>query len=354
MTTATHETIIWHDQMRQAFALAKKGPLVNENPRVGCVLVTDDGVVVAEGFHRGAGHDHAEVDALTKLRAKGIPSEGLTAVVSLEPCRHEGRTPPCAKGLVEAGISRVVYSVSDPGGESAEGATYLRDNGIEVIGGVLADEGIDVVRHWHTATALGRPFVTVKWAQSLDGRIAASDGTSQWITSADSRSLVHEDRSNHGAIVVGTETALVDDPSLTARTDDGDLYPTQPHAVVIGLRDIPATAKLHQHPGGFSHFRTHDVGDVLAELFGRGIRSCYVEGGATLIAAFVRAGLVDEYHITMGPMLIGGDKVAITDIGVSSLNEARHLDIVDFFVTGGDIRIVARPARHTTTPAREA
>ena len=354
MTVATHETVIWHDQMRRAFALAKKGPLVNENPRVGCVLVTDDGVVVAEGFHRGAGHDHAEVDALTKLRAKGIPSAGLTAVVSLEPCRHEGRTPPCAKGLVEAGISRVVYSVSDPGGESAEGAKYLHDNGVEVIGGVLADEGVDVIRHWHTATALGRPFVTVKWAQSLDGRIAASDGTSQWITSAESRSLVHEDRSNHGAIVVGTETALVDDPSLTARTDDGDLYPTQPHAVVIGLRDIPATAKLHQHPGGFSHFRTHDVGDVLAELFRRGIRSCYVEGGATLIAAFVRAGLVDEYHITMGPMLIGGDKVAITDIGVSSLHEARHLDIVDFFVTGGDIRIVARPARHTTTPAREA
>lgn len=354
MTTATHETVIWHDQMRRAFALAKKGPLVNENPRVGCVLVTDDGVVVAEGFHRGAGHDHAEVDALTKLRAKGIPSVGLTAVVSLEPCRHEGRTPPCAKGLVEAGISRVVYSVSDPGGESAAGATYLQNNGVEVISGVLADEGVDVIRHWHTATALGRPFVTVKWAQSLDGRIAASDGTSQWITSADSRSLVHDDRSNHGAIVVGTETALVDDPSLTARTDDGNLYPAQPHAVVIGLRDIPATAKLHHHPGGFSHFRTHDVGDVLAELFSRGIRSCYVEGGATLIAAFVRAGLVDEYHITMGPMLIGGDKVAITDIGVSSLNEARHLDIVDFFVTGGDIRIVARPARHTTTPAREA
>ena len=354
VTIATHETVIWHDQMRRAFALAKKGPLVNENPRVGCVLVTDDGAVVAEGFHRGAGHDHAEVDALTKLKAKGIPSEGLTAVVSLEPCRHEGKTPPCAKGLVEARISRVVYSVSDPGGESAQGAKYLKDNGVEVIGGVLVDEGLDVIRHWHTATALGRPFVTVKWAQSLDGRIAASDGTSQWITSAESRSLVHQDRSHHGAIVVGTETALVDDPSLTARTDDGDLYPTQAHAVVIGLRDIPATAKLHQHPGGFSHFRTHDLGEVLAELYRQGIRSCYVEGGATVIAAFVRAGLVDEYHITMGPMLIGGDKVAITDIGVSSLNDAHHLDIVDFFVTGGDIRIVARPARHTNTPAREA
>jgi diaminohydroxyphosphoribosylaminopyrimidine deaminase/5-amino-6-(5-phosphoribosylamino)uracil reductase len=354
VTIATNETVIWHDQMRRAFALAKKGPLVNENPRVGCVLVADDGAIVAEGFHRGAGRDHAEVDALTQLRAKGISSRGLTAVVSLEPCRHEGRTPPCAKGLVDAGISRVVFSVSDPGGESAEGAKYLGDNGVEVIGGVLADEGLEVIRHWHTATALGRPFVTVKWAQSLDGRLAAQDGTSQWITSPQSRSLVHLDRSNHGAIVVGTETALVDDPSLTARTDDGELHPAQPHAVVIGLRDIPATARLRDHPGGFSHFRTHDVGEVLAELFGRGIRSCYVEGGATLIAAFVRAELVDEYHITMGPMLIGGDKVAITDIGVETLGDARHLDISDLFVTGGDIRIVARPASHTPQPAKEA
>jgi len=354
VTIAANDSVIWHDQMRRAFALAKKGPLVNENPRVGCVLVTDDGVVVAEGFHRGAGNDHAEVDALTKLRAKGIPSEGLTAVVSLEPCRHEGRTPPCAKGLVEAGISRVVYSVSDPGGESAQGAQYLLDHGVEVIGGVLADEGLDVVRHWHTATTTGRPFVTVKWAQSLDGRIAASDGTSQWITSSESRSLVHTDRSHHGAIVVGTGTALIDDPSLTARDEDGQLFPTQPHAVVIGKRDIPTSAKLHDHPAGFSHFPTHDVGQVLAELFSRGIRSCYVEGGATLIAAFVKAGLVDEYHLTMGPLLLGGDKVAITDIGVSTLSEARHLDIVDLFVTGGDIRIVARPAHHTPPPAKEA
>ena len=359
MTLAAHQTVIWHDQMRAAFALAKKGPLVNENPRVGCVLVTDDGVIVAEGFHRGAGNDHAEVDALTKLRAKGIPSKGLTALVSLEPCRHEGRTPPCAKTLVEAGISRVVFSVSDPGGESAQGAQILRDNGIEVIGGVLVDEGMDIIRHWHTATTHGRPFVTVKWAQSLDGRIAANDGTSQWITSAESRSLVHKDRSEHGAIIVGTETALVDNPSLTARGDDGENYPNQPHAVVIGLRDIPPTARLHDHPAGLSHFRTHNVAEVLAELFSRGIRSCYVEGGATLIAAFIRAELVDEYHLTMGPMLLGGNKVAITDIGIDTLSEARHLDIADLFITGGDIRVVARPAAtsaptHTTEAAEEA
>ena len=349
--TATDTTAIWHDQMRRAFALAKKGPLVNENPQVGCVLVTDDGVVVAEGFHRGAGSDHAEVAALTLLRAKGISPVGLTAVVSLEPCRHVGRTPACAATLVEAGISRVVYSVADPGGESSGGGQFLLDNGVEVIGGVLALEGHDLLRHWHTAMVHKRPFVTVKWAQSLDGRIAADDGTSQWITSPETRARVHQDRADHGAIIVGTETALVDDPALTARIDNDTLYPSQPHAVVIGTRELPDTALVRSHPAGFSHFPTHNLSEVLSTLFERGIRSCYVEGGATLIAAFVTAGLVDEFHITMGPLLLGGKKVALTDIGVTTLTDALTLDIVDFYVTGGDIRVVARPhPTHTTTP----
>lgn len=347
--TATDTSLLWHSQMRRAFALAKKGPMVNENPRVGCVLTTEDGTIVAEGYHRGAGTTHAEVNALEQLAAKGIPSAGLTAVVTLEPCRHTGRTGPCARALMDSGITRVVYALADPGGDSAGGAALLAEAGVEVIGGVLADEAMDILRHWYTATVMARPFVTVKWAQSLDGRIAATDGTSQWITSAETRQRVHQDRSEHGAIIVGTETALVDNPSLTARTETGDLLPYQPHAVVIGHREIPADFRLHSHPAGFSHFATHDVAEVLRQLYSRGIRSCYVEGGATLIAAFIRAGLVDEYHITMGPMLLGGERVAVTDIGVATLGDARHLDIVDFFVTGGDIRVVARP-RGVTTP----
>jgi diaminohydroxyphosphoribosylaminopyrimidine deaminase/5-amino-6-(5-phosphoribosylamino)uracil reductase len=348
--TASATLIRWQDAMRQAFALAKKGPQINENPRVGCVLMTEDGIVVAEGYHRGAGTTHAEVNALDQLKAKGISSQGLTAVVSLEPCRHTGRTGPCALALLDAGISRVIYGLPDPGGESAGGAKLLADHGVDVVGPVLADEAMDLLRHWYTATTLQRPFVTVKWAQSLDGRIAASDGTSQWITSPETRKRVHQDRSEHGAIVVGTETALVDNPSLTARDDNGDLYDSQPHAVVIGHRDIPATHQLHAHPGGFSHYKTHDVSEVLGDLYSRGIRSCYVEGGGTLIAAFVKNHLVDEFHITMGPMLLGGEKLAVTDIGVTTLAEALRLDIVDFFVTGGDIRVVARP-RPTTSPS---
>ena len=347
--SATDLPVFWHDQMRLAFGLAKKGPLVNENPRVGCVITTEDGVVVADGFHRGAGSPHAEVEALEALAQKGMSASGLTAVVTLEPCRHQGRTGPCVKALIEAGIGRVVYSVSDPGGQSAGGADILRQAGVQVIAGVLADEGLDIVRHWHTATRLDRPFVTVKWAQSLDGRIAAADGSSQWITSPETRARIHLDRSEHGGIIVGTETALVDNPSLTARDQSGDLLPAQPHAVVIGKRDLPVSHRVHSHPAGFSHFKTHDISTVLDTLYARGIRSVYVEGGATLIAAFITAGKVDEFHITIGPMLLGGPQAAITDIGVSTLSEALGLTLTDFYVTGGDIRIVARPTPSPTT-----
>lgn len=341
--TAHNQASAWEELMRRAFALAARGPRVNENPQVGCVLVSPEGDVVAEGFHAGAGSAHAEVTALEALRQSGRPTEGLTAVVSLEPCRHTGRTGPCVEALRNAGVSRVVYSVADPGGDSGAGGAYLAEHGIEVVGGVLADEGEELIRHWFHSTRFQRPFVTIKWAQSLDGRIAASDGSSQWITSPASRERVHLDRSVHGAILVGTGTALADNPLLTARGPDGELYAAQPHAVVMGKRSLPISARLHSHPGGFSQFFTHDPVEVLSALYSRGIRSVYVEGGGTVIAAFVRAGLVDEYHITQGPLILGGPHVAVTDIGVTTLEEARRLDIFSVERNDTDIRIVARP-----------
>jgi diaminohydroxyphosphoribosylaminopyrimidine deaminase / 5-amino-6-(5-phosphoribosylamino)uracil reductase len=329
--------------MRRAFALAALGPRVNENPQVGCVLVSSSGEVAAEGFHAGAGSPHAEVKALEALRQAGRSAEGLTAVVSLEPCRHIGRTGPCVEALRDAGVSRVVYSVADPGGDSGAGGAFLAKQGVEVVGGVLAEEGTELIRHWYDSTRLHRPFVTIKWAQSLDGRIAAADGSSQWITSPATREQVHIDRASHGAILVGTQTALTDDPLLTARQPVGGLYGSQPHAVVMGMRALPVSARLHSHPGGFSQFFTHDPAEVLSTLYSRGIRSVYVEGGGTVIAAFVRAGLVDEYHITQGALLLGGPHLAVTEIGVASLKEARRLDIVSVDTTDTDIRIVARP-----------
>ena len=332
------------DAMRRALDIATQGPAVGENPRVGCVLLSPEGTVLAEGFHRGAGHPHAEIEALAALSSAGQASAGITAVVTLEPCNHVGKTGPCARALIDAGVARVVFAAADPGQASAGGAQTLRDAGIDVLGGVLSDEALALNTHWTLATALGRPYVTAKWAQSLDGRHAASDGTSQWITGPQTRERVHRQRSEHGAIMVGTTTALVDDPSLTARSSEG-LYDSQPLAVVMGERDIPSDAAVRNHPGGFTHISTRDPKEALNTLFDRGIRSVYVEGGATLTSAFIKEGLVDSLHITMGPLLIGGDNTAITDIGVSTLSDAPRLTIESVEQLDQDIWVSATPVR---------
>ncbi|WP_233551150.1 bifunctional diaminohydroxyphosphoribosylaminopyrimidine deaminase/5-amino-6-(5-phosphoribosylamino)uracil reductase RibD, partial [Cryobacterium melibiosiphilum] len=205
--------------MRRAFALAANGPATGVNPRVGCVLLRADGTLLAEGWHRGAGTPHAEVDALRNLVAQHGPdaARGATAVVTLEPCNHTGRTGPCAQALIDAGVARVVYAVADPGRHSSGGAKTLRAADIDVRGGLLEADGTAFLGDWLVAARLGRPFVTVKWAASLDGRAAASDGTSQWITGTPARLDVHRRRAAADAILVGTGTVLADDPALTAR-----------------------------------------------------------------------------------------------------------------------------------------
>jgi len=332
------------DAMRRALTIAEQGALNGGNPRVGCVLLDAEGNTVAEGFHRGAGHPHAEVEALAALKDSGHSPEGLTAVVTLEPCNHQGKTGPCTRALIDAGITRVVFGASDPGDASSDGAAVLAAAGVEVVADVLGDESRELNNHWFFATEHGRPFVAAKWAQSLDGRHAAADSTSQWITGPASRERVHEQRSQFGAIAVGTSTALIDDPSLTARTDDG-LYDSQPLAVVIGERDLPAESQVRMHPGGFTQIRSHSPDEVLAELFEHGIRSVYVEGGATLVSSFIAHDLVDEFHITMGPILLGGPKLAVSDIGVGSMSEAKQLVTTNVEQLEGDVWVTAVPAR---------
>jgi len=233
------------DAMTRAFELARRGPL-GINPQVGCVLLTPTGDVLAEGWHRGVGMPHAEVAALAQLPEGG--ASGATAVVSLEPCNHTGHTGPCSEALLAAGIARVVYSVTDPGTASGGGAKCLRAAGVEVESGVLRAQGEALLGPWLVAARLRRPHVTVKWAQSLDGRAAAADGTSQWITGAEARADVHRRRAAAHAIIAGTGTILADDAALTARDADGALLPTQPLPVVLGTREIPATARVRQHP----------------------------------------------------------------------------------------------------------
>jgi diaminohydroxyphosphoribosylaminopyrimidine deaminase/5-amino-6-(5-phosphoribosylamino)uracil reductase len=327
--------------MHTALRLAEGGPATGVNPRVGCVIVDDEGRTIAEGFHRGAGTAHAEVDALSSLPEGG--ARGATAVVTLEPCNHWGLTGPCSEALIAAGVARVVYAVGDPGRHSSGGAERLREAGVEVVGGVLADDAESFLGDWLTAARLGRPYITVKWASTLDGRTAAADGTSRWITGAAARQRVHEQREASDAIVVGTGTVLADDPSLTARGDAGELLSRQPTPVVIGTRAVPNDAAVFRHPNPVIFEGTHDLHEVVADLHQRGFRRVYVEGGPTLASAFVAAGLVDEYAIYLAPSLLGGAKLALGDIGVETIADRRKLRILDVERLGVDLYLRAVP-----------
>lgn len=326
--------------MRRALSLAARGPAIGVNPQVGCVLLNDAGEIVAEGWHRGAGTAHAEVDALSKVNN----ATGLTAVVTLEPCNHTGRTGPCSLALIEAGVSRVIYSVSDPNPAAGGGAQRLRDAGVAVENGLLADETEKLLHPWLISVKHQRPFVTVKWASSLDGRAAAADGTSQWITGTAARQHVHERRAAADAIVVGTGTVLADDPTLTARGDAGELMEHQPIPVVIGERAIPSDAKLRSHPAGLIETRTRDVAAVLTDLYlNHDIRRVFVEGGPTVASAFIAAGLADEYLVYIAPTVLGGPGLALGDIGVGTIADQRRLQLTSVEQLGDDILITARP-----------
>jgi diaminohydroxyphosphoribosylaminopyrimidine deaminase/5-amino-6-(5-phosphoribosylamino)uracil reductase len=347
--------------MRRAFALATQGPLVGGNPQVGAVLLDATGAIVAEGWHRGAGTPHAEVDALSKLPALGrsLPgggpdASGLTAVVTLEPCNHTGRTGPCSVALLEAGIERVVYAISDPGHASGGGAQRLRDGHVEVLDGVLAGEAEVLLHSWLSSVRRGRPWVTVKWASTLDGRAAAADGTSQWITGTAARQRVHEQRAASDAVLTGTGTVLADDPSLTARGDGGELLAHQPIPVVVGERAIPADAALRRHPAGLIETGTRDLTAVLTDLDARGIRRVFVEAGPQLVSAIIAAGYADEYAVYLAPALLGGDRLAIGDIGIPTIGDARRLRLDSVEQLGDDLLITARPVSirppaHSTT-----
>lgn len=326
--------------MTRALELAARGPR-GVNPQVGAVILSPTGEVLAEGWHRGAGTAHAEVDALSKL-APGA-ARGATAVVTLEPCNHTGRTGPCAVALQEAGIARVVYALDDPGAASGGGADRLRNAGVDVEAGEQADAAHLLIEGWLIAQRLGRPHVTVKWAQSLDGRAAADDGTSQWITGPEARADVHRRRAASDAIVVGTGTVLADDPALTAR--DGDtLLPHQPVPVVIGTRRTPEDAALRRHPHEPLFYETADLRTVLADLHSRGMQRVFIEGGPTLASAFIAAGLFDRVLTYVAPVLLGGRRVALTDVGVSTIGEAHRLTVDEWVPLGADLLAIAHPA----------
>ncbi len=325
--------------LRRALVLARGGSSSDVNPLVGAVVTDVAGVVVGEGYHRGAGSPHAEIDA---LRAAGPAARGGSVYVSLEPCSHRGRTGPCVNALVDAGVARVVFGQADPNPVAAGGAAVLEAAGVRVRAGVLAAEAIELNRTWTHLMLTGRPFVTWKFAASLDGRTAASDGTSRWITGPEARTDVHAVRAHCGAVIVGTGTVLADDPQLTVRGPHASPA-VQPLRVVIGRRQLPPPAHVLDDQAPTLVVASHDPREALAQLARRGIHHALLEGGPTLAGAFLRAGLVDEVIAYLAPALLGAGRPAVSDLGIDTIADALRLTITDVALVGSDVRITARP-----------
>ena len=359
--------------MSEALRLARQGRYTTQpNPRVGCVIVKD-GVIVGEGFHARAGGPHAEVVA---LKQAGYRAYGATAYVTLEPCAHHGRTPPCANELVIAGLKRVVAATEDANPLVAgKGMKILQDAGIETRVGVLAEEARALNAGFLRRINGGLPLVRVKMASSLDGRTAMANGESKWITGPDARRDVQKFRAMSSAIVSGIGTVLVDDPELTVRPGDWSEWHfgevTAPWRVILDADfRTPVTAALFKSPGRLiivglrsqldRQTRLSDAGAeiwllpagkdgridlkvLLQKLAEEGANEVLVEAGAKVAGSFARAGLVDEFIIYMAPLLLGSEARPLLDWPLTSIRDQRKLVITDTRMVGSDIRLIAKP-----------
>jgi diaminohydroxyphosphoribosylaminopyrimidine deaminase/5-amino-6-(5-phosphoribosylamino)uracil reductase len=329
--------------MRRALDAARATERTLPNPRVGCVLLAADGSEIAVGAHHGAGTPHAEVVALTQA---GERARGATAVVTLEPCNHTGRTGPCAQALIEAGVARVVFAQIDPDRTASGGASTLRGAGIDVEAGVMAEEATDLNVEWTFAVTAGRPFVTWKYAATLDGLSAAPDGTSKWITSEQARRDVQTFRAQADAIVAGTGAVLADDPRLTVR-DERDLplpFDRQPLRVVVGESTIPNYFRVFDRVAPTLLIQSRDPATVLAKLVDNRIRHIWLEGGPRLAGAFWNAGVIDRIIGYMAPAMLGSGRAALEG-EATTLADLRPIQIEDLTMIGPDIRIIGTPGR---------
>jgi diaminohydroxyphosphoribosylaminopyrimidine deaminase/5-amino-6-(5-phosphoribosylamino)uracil reductase len=354
--------------MRRAIDLAEAAVgIPNPNPAVGAVVLDPDGVIAGEGATAPVGGPHAEVVA---IEAAGDRARGGTIVVSLEPCNHQGRTGPCTAPIAAAGIARVVYAVDDPHGDAAGGAATLRRDGIDVESGVLADEARAGLEPWLVAAAERRPYVTWKYAATLDGRTAAADRTSQWITGEGARLDVQFLRAASDAVIVGIGTVLADDPALTVRTLD---IPRRPLRVVIDTdARTPLSAKvldgsapsLIAVAADAAPERVAALRETTAEIVelpqcGDGVvlaallaalyeRECYqllLEGGARLATGFLSAGLVDRVIAYIAPALLGAGASVVGDFGVATIQGALRLTPKGLTYMEPDVRIIATVER---------
>lgn len=356
-------TIEW--AMTRAVELAARGlGRTAPNPVVGCVVLDAAGAVVGEGWHSRAGGPHAEVEALA---AAGDAARGGTAVVTLEPCRHTGRTGPCTSALLAAGVARVVVAVPDPTETAGGGADLLRRNGVEVVEGVGRAAAEHGNRAWLHAVRTGRPWVTWKLSTTLDGRTSAADGTSRWITGATAREAVHRLRAERDAVLVGAGTLRADDPHLAVRGLD-DV--TQPLRVVLDPRaeialtarvldDVAPTLVVVAEDADATRLTAAgvdvlalpvgewglDLAALLAALHGRGVHSVLLEGGAHLAASAVAADLVDEVVAHIAPALLGAGSPVLADAGITTITEALRLTTTDVARLGDDVAVTATVRR---------
>jgi diaminohydroxyphosphoribosylaminopyrimidine deaminase/5-amino-6-(5-phosphoribosylamino)uracil reductase len=315
--------------MQRAIELAQNGPS-SHNPRVGAVIVRE-GEIVGEGFHLGAGTAHAEVVAIENA---GSLASGSTIYVTLEPCAHYGRTGPCTEAIIEAGITSVVFSQSDPSAEAGGGSQYLRELGIEVEEGVALEQSLKLNREWTHWATYGTPFVTWKFAQSLDSRVSARFGERTAVSGPESHEATHKLRECVDAIVVGSGTMRIDDPELTARDAHGIPANKQPLRVIVGLSEIPVDAKLYTSDGGeILHVRSRDIAQVMKDLMQRDVRQILLEGGPTLAKAFLDAGLVNEVVTTISPVTWGAGPSAL----MGELDIAYNVVDIEYGQRGSDL-----------------
>jgi diaminohydroxyphosphoribosylaminopyrimidine deaminase/5-amino-6-(5-phosphoribosylamino)uracil reductase len=354
-----------HQMMARALRLAERGAFTTRpNPMVGCVIARGE-QVVGEGFHQQAGGPHAEVFA---LRQAGEQARGATAYVTLEPCAHYGRTPPCALGLIEAGVSRVVAALRDPFPKvDGGGFDLLRQAGIEVQEGLMGAQARELNAGFLSRVERGRPFVRVKLASSLDGRTAMANGESKWITGAAARADVQRWRARAGAILTGAGTVLADDPSLAVRLPDGESF-LPPLRVVVDaqLRTLgcervrqDGAPTLYLHDASITppmlldaqfasapidaHGR-FELRAVLEQLAADGINEVHVEAGATLCGALLAEGLADELLLYMAPTLMGDSaRPLLAGLGIDAMDQQLRLRMIDTAMVGEDLRLRLRP-----------
>jgi diaminohydroxyphosphoribosylaminopyrimidine deaminase / 5-amino-6-(5-phosphoribosylamino)uracil reductase len=347
-----------HAMMRRALELAEKGLYTTTpNPRVGCVVTTHN-TIVSEGWHERAGGPHAEVVALEKA---GGAAAGATVYVSLEPCNHRGRTPPCSKKLIECKVKRVVAAMRDPNPKAAEGGKALEAAGIRFEHGLMADEARELNVGFVSRVTRGRPWVRLKVAATLDGRTALSNGKSQWITGAEARRDGHRWRARACAILTGIGTVRADDPRLTVREVE---TPRQPLRVIVDSRvETPQGARIlagdkvlvfSGRPGTLGNAeivvlpnpdRKVDLPKMLEELARRGVNELHVEAGVRLNGSLAREGCVDEYLIYLNPSFLGDGAQGMLDLpAFASLEERPKLKVLSLERLGDDLRILARPA----------